>query len=160
MLAEALFRAEPIEWNRLGAFQDVSLRLIAARLLPKADVACTSSPGQTIGKAIMARSTLRDSNARRNSTSAQRGRAVYIATELLHQQRNAVIRKPTKLHHLYVCDHNQGAEDLVLEINQFLSTKDVSDRSSEMEMATSSRFDGWNDTMMSPATTVVRRRMR
>ena len=33
-LAAALFAKEPIEWNRLGVFQDVTLRLIAERLLP------------------------------------------------------------------------------------------------------------------------------
>jgi len=34
-LNDALFANEPIEWNRLGAFQDVTLRLIAERLLPE-----------------------------------------------------------------------------------------------------------------------------
>jgi membrane protease YdiL (CAAX protease family) len=33
-LADALFAREPIEWNRIGAFQDVTMRLIAERLLP------------------------------------------------------------------------------------------------------------------------------
>merc|ERR1719424_2605387 len=30
----ALFAEPPIEWNRIGAFQDVTMRLIARRLLP------------------------------------------------------------------------------------------------------------------------------
>ena len=34
VLATALFQNEPIEWNRLAAFQDVTLRLIAERMLP------------------------------------------------------------------------------------------------------------------------------
>ena len=34
-LHEALFAAEPIEWNRIGAFQDITMRLIAQRLLPE-----------------------------------------------------------------------------------------------------------------------------
>jgi hypothetical protein len=33
-LADALLSRAPIEWNRLGVFQDVTLRLIAERLLP------------------------------------------------------------------------------------------------------------------------------
>ena len=33
-LFDALFNAEPIEWNRIGHFQDVTLRQIAERLLP------------------------------------------------------------------------------------------------------------------------------
>lgn len=36
-LVEALFKLEPIEWNRIGHFQDVTLRLIAERLLPDLD---------------------------------------------------------------------------------------------------------------------------
>ena len=35
ILFRALFASAPIEWNRLGYFQDVTLRLIALRLLPK-----------------------------------------------------------------------------------------------------------------------------
>ena len=35
-LYEHLFAHEPIEWNRLGHFQDVTIRLIAERLLPDA----------------------------------------------------------------------------------------------------------------------------
>ena len=31
----ALFADEPIEWNRIGCFQDVTLRLIAERMLLK-----------------------------------------------------------------------------------------------------------------------------
>jgi len=34
-LYKALFATPPIEWNRIGAFQDVTLRCIAERLLPK-----------------------------------------------------------------------------------------------------------------------------
>jgi len=34
MLHAHLFMAEPIEWNRIGHFQDVTMRLIAERLLP------------------------------------------------------------------------------------------------------------------------------
>ena len=33
-LSDSLFAREPIEWNRIGCFQDVTLRLIAQRLLP------------------------------------------------------------------------------------------------------------------------------
>ena len=36
LLGDALFASEPIEWNRIGHFQDVTMRLIAERLLPDA----------------------------------------------------------------------------------------------------------------------------
>ena len=35
-LSEYLFAHEPIEWNRIGHFQDVTMRLIAERMLPNA----------------------------------------------------------------------------------------------------------------------------
>ena len=35
VLHASLYNHEPIEWNRVGAFQDVSLRLIAESMLPK-----------------------------------------------------------------------------------------------------------------------------
>ena len=35
-LYDALFADEAIEWNRIGAFQQVTLRLIAEQLLPEA----------------------------------------------------------------------------------------------------------------------------
>ena len=33
-LADALFAHEPIEWSRFGIYQDITMRLIASRLLP------------------------------------------------------------------------------------------------------------------------------
>jgi hypothetical protein len=33
-LADVLFAEEPLEWNRIGAFQEVTMRLISERLLP------------------------------------------------------------------------------------------------------------------------------
>ena len=39
-LYSSLFEHEPIDWNRIGHFQDVTLRLIAQRLLPAGRAAC------------------------------------------------------------------------------------------------------------------------
>ena len=36
ILFDHLFAFDPIEWNRIGHFQDVTMRLIAERLLPEA----------------------------------------------------------------------------------------------------------------------------
>ena len=44
-LGDALFAQPALEWNRLGVFQDVTMRLIAERLLP-ADVGPTHLPGE------------------------------------------------------------------------------------------------------------------
>ena len=45
-LYAALFAAEAIEWNRVGAFQKVTMRLIAERLLPAAASGTTYIPGE------------------------------------------------------------------------------------------------------------------
>ena len=51
VLADALFAAEPIEWNRLLPYQDVTLRLIAQRLLPP-PVRPTFVQGELMSRAI------------------------------------------------------------------------------------------------------------
>ena len=132
-LAQALFQFEPVEWSRLGIFQNVSLRLIATHLLPHAkgkQPAMTASIEATVADMPPSSSMVEDGIRSRVST----GRAVYIANELSHKRRNTVILEPIrgKRHHMYVSEHNKGAEDLLLEINQFLGSKEVSDRSSEM----------------------------
>ena len=45
-LFDALCAIEPIEWNRIGAFQDVTMRLVAERLLPEAARAATYLRGE------------------------------------------------------------------------------------------------------------------
>ena len=50
-IAQLLLQAEPIEWNRIGAFQDVTLRLIAERLLPP-DHGATYISGELIHKEV------------------------------------------------------------------------------------------------------------
>lgn len=49
-LFDALFAVEPIEWNRIGAFQDVTMRLIAERILPPAHPK-TYVQGELVGQA-------------------------------------------------------------------------------------------------------------
>ena len=47
-----LFAEEPIEWNRLGVFQDVSMRLVAERMLPQdhGEVSVMNEVAQEMGK--------------------------------------------------------------------------------------------------------------
>ena len=45
-LYEALFHDEPIEWNRIGDFQDVTMRLIAERLLSEGQKGTTYVEGE------------------------------------------------------------------------------------------------------------------
>ena len=49
---EALFAQEPIEWNRLGVFQTVTMRLAAERTLPKEYHGCTYIAGESTRKPV------------------------------------------------------------------------------------------------------------
>ena len=155
-LAQALFQFEPIEWSRLGAFQDVSLRLIASHLLPHTkgnQPAVTASIDVTVAHAPPSASTIEDGIRTLQRSRMNTGRAVYIANELSHKRRNTVILEPIrgKRHHMYVSEHNKGAEDLLLETNQFLGSKEISDRSSEMfqRRQMRKRFQSANDLNLS-----------
>ena len=61
----ALLAAEPIEWNRIGAFQDVTMRLIAERILAE-----QTSGGQTKTK----------------GGKSDKDKGVYVQGELANQR--------------------------------------------------------------------------
>ena len=58
-LYEALFAADAVEWNRIGAFQDVTMRLLAQRLLPEGH-APVYVQGELISQAVPALPEPRD----------------------------------------------------------------------------------------------------
>ena len=145
-LACALFRHEPIEWNRLGVFQDVSLRLVASRLLPqsfqmaisKAEAAVHAPPQFSAALVPVATGlSLADTICTQWSQSSFTDRVVYIANELSHQLRNVAVSQPhgQKRFHLYYSQDNQGAPEIVEEINAYLGSVKQDDRSSMMILA-------------------------
>ena len=87
-LFAALFAKEPIEWNRIGAFQDVTRRLIAEQLLPSAD----SSPMSTHDGSL----------------------AVYVQDEVANG--TVDIPPPAGSFHVYCSAHNPGAWERVREL--------------------------------------------
>lgn len=95
-LAAALFAMEPIEWTRLGAYQSVTMRLIAERLL-----GCAAG-------------------------------VLFAAGELEMRKGNVKLAPlhPPLRYHLYVPQGNEGANELVQELNKafglsVLSTNDI-----------------------------------
>ncbi len=78
---------EPIEWNRLGCFQDVTMRLIAMRLLPVGH-----SP-------------------------------TYLKGELTRKVVEIPRPRDQFRHHLYVSHHNEGAIELVDELEYFFASQ-------------------------------------
>jgi len=101
----ALFSADPIEWNRLADFQDVTLRLIAERVLP-ADAPRTSQWPRA--------------SQRRTSLGIGMPRT-YMRGELLSQP---VPRLPPPRggcrKHVYCDPRNRGSEHLIKEASQLL----------------------------------------
>lgn len=106
VMRDALFVDRPIEWNRLADFQDVTLRLIAGRLLP-------SEPPRA------SRWTM--SASRRSSGWMDGLHTTYVQGELLSQQK-ARLPPPRagRAHHVYCDPSNTGVMILVQEVKQHL----------------------------------------
>lgn len=99
-MLDHIFGAQPpIEWNRLGAYQDVSMKLIAMRLLPEGH-------GPT-----------------------------YLKGEITRQ--HLFIPRPRRLcnYHLYISRYNEGAKELINELEYFLDEKMASGEGSSQRGA-------------------------
>ena len=130
-LFEALFAYAPVEWNRVGVFQDITLRLIAEGVLQHAPVA----PDATIRRN---RATTRRKSApvhapiRRNVVSFSLG-DTYVQGELSNKKLPP-LRSPgqEKGYHVYCSPSNAGAELLIKEVAdkmgiQIHSTRSIDD---------------------------------
>ena len=89
---EALFNNPSIEWNRIGGFQDVTLRLVAETLLP--------APGKT---------------KRGESPRSDRSDDTYVQGELTQQPTPLRAPRPGRFH-LFCSAHNAGAIELAEEL--------------------------------------------
>ena len=89
-LFKALFANDYIEWDRIGCFQDVTMRLIATRLLPEEMLAAKDG--------------------------AQRG--VYVQGEVVN--RKTALKKPAsgKRFHVYCSPLNEGAAAVIDEVGK------------------------------------------
>lgn len=114
-LEGALWQAETIEWNRIGAFQDVSMRLIAQRL----DSSCRLFKRMTRAQQGNAELDSSTSHAGKQSPSSKRSRskeAVYVQGELI--QKEVVLHAPSPPYafHAFCSAHNLGSSDLMAEV--------------------------------------------
>ena len=109
-LATALFASEPIEWARIGAFQDVTLRLIAERVVSTS--AWPSSPYGFVASPT-ALSLARDSS--QVSLARRPAEEMYIKGELAHA-RSSLLPPAEHRFHLYVSRLNVGASALAAEV--------------------------------------------
>ena len=114
----ALFAGKTIEWSRLGAFQTVTLRLIAERLMGHSgDQASPStwSPSGLSRRRVGSPSGL----SRRRVGSrwqADVGGAIYAPGELGHLKASVPYVSGGATHHVYCSPHNAGAAALMVEL--------------------------------------------
>ena len=102
-VASALFAEKPIEWNRLGFFQDVTLKLVAERLLPEK----------------------RTKRATRFTNAYNEALAIYYTGERKKLRQLPKIPPPRrgKRFHLFVSRHNPGAEAFAHELGGYVQMK-------------------------------------
>jgi len=103
-LFDALFAQGPIEWNRIGHFQDISLRLIAASMLPTAEPLSKSG---TLGL-----NTDQDSSSSGNKTLE-----TFLQGELTQLKPSLPLPRGGCKFHVYCSAHNEGAKALMLEVS-------------------------------------------
>jgi hypothetical protein len=104
-LFDALFADMPIEWNRIGAFQDVTLRLIATRIIQSNEICKkeVSTPAFSFSAAT-------------SRSSADGGKdSVFVQGELANQRPS--LRKPVGDFHIYCSEHNPGSMALMTELS-------------------------------------------
>ena len=133
-LGAALFAQPALEWNRLGVFQDVTMRLIAERLLP-ADVGPTHLPGEAIAELAATPERVegkegdergaRDSDRQQmlEQRRAAQGNLLAVLRWGLNMQRAPHDVVPAPL--VYTSAHNEGARDLLNELGGVVHTSEL-----------------------------------
>ena len=124
-LYESLTDAEPIEWNRIGHFQDVTMRLIAERLLANGCTDEQNSPLFAKGSAQVRKAKQPDGRfggagapadrASRPTRYLETADTTYVDRELVAQKIDR-LRAPRKQFHVYCSVHNPGAAALMQEL--------------------------------------------
>ena len=103
-LHDHLFAHEQVEWNRIGHFQSVTMRLIAERLLPDA-AGTTYVDGELISQQFQPLPPPRDKHTHHIYCSEHNPGASALMTELAHQRGLASLGVTTRADQLTECDH-------------------------------------------------------
>ena len=108
-LFKALFKDDPLEWNRIGAFQDVTMRLIVERLL---------DGGR---KRVGTMANLRQGKLAKKLDKTQRYK-YFLQGEIIHKP--VVLPPPniarSHVYHVYCSKLNEGAAALIEEVSGIL----------------------------------------
>jgi hypothetical protein len=100
-----LFANEAIEWNRIGAFQDVTIRLLATQIVRH------NGTGRTTQLAPAPAHSPRHSKATNDDVN---GDAFFVQSELANQR--PTLREPVGTFHIYCSEHNEGSIALMDEL--------------------------------------------
>jgi len=126
MLMEALFADELSEWNRIGAFQDVTLCLLAERILAQEMTLKQRKQSMQVTRAVVAGASeppmsFRSSEATPRSSAEVR--EVYVQDSVLSIQLPVLHKPRTKALdgcHIWCSRHNVGVLDLLEEVSMTL----------------------------------------
>ena len=126
-LCAKLFERQPIEWNRIGAFQDVTMRMIAAGALGE-----ENAPGLATRSSsrIMRRSKSRRSGG---LDAAELAEATYLEQETAHKSVELPPPEVTgRTFHCFISSSNPGAVELLEEVAlkmkmEIKTTTDIAD---------------------------------
>jgi hypothetical protein len=102
-LYDALFHDEPVEWNRIGCFQDVTLRLICARLLLNASP--INGPH------------LAQHGADADLVEGAHVRSIYVQRELV-SKKQPTLPATSSSYHVYCSENNAGSAQLIEELGR------------------------------------------
>lgn len=116
---DALMRSPPIDWDRLGEFQEVSLRLIAERLLSVQIVELTGRPLRRMSSTAL-RNICGRSSKRFSSGYIRRDAAVrtYVQGELTRTECRLMGPRFGRRYHLYCSPLVAGTAELIEELRE------------------------------------------
>ena len=106
-LFAALFASEAIEWNRIVAFQDVTMRLIAERLLNAQREVLQAISSKSFRGSVV--------GSFKGTAEAPEPERVFVQDEL-SRRKTELLLPASGGFHVYVSDHNPGAVELMLEL--------------------------------------------
>ena len=123
-LYNALFASEAVEWNRLGHFQDVTLRLIGERLLPEMNAGSSEGAApifKTLGEAVVSVDDPVAAAATRTFADetgfVHKLRLTYVAGEVVNKdQKDLPPPRDDNRYHVYCSPNNVGALELLEEM--------------------------------------------
>ena len=125
-IVDAMFHSAPIEWNRFSAFQDVSMRLIAERILQYTPSTTAEAAVGALQAAVGAFNPFALAGAANGTVRARtretvEKKAVYVQGEVSNERPKLTAPHAPKKFHLYCSPNCDGASALAIELIEELN---------------------------------------